>query len=80
MQLTTEEKIRVLLKRKGLTMKDVAELIGVHQNNISIFVGGRARSVKVARALIEVGIPEDIVEDHLENAFPQKRRGPRSCG
>ena len=35
MELSTAEKIRVILKRKGLTVKDLADLTGQSRQNLS---------------------------------------------
>lgn len=54
--------IRKWLLEMGLKQKDIAAKAGVIRNSVCNFIHGRKSSRTIARALVELGCPKELLE------------------
>ena len=58
--------IKAALMRKGLTQADIATGLGVSQQSVSLVIRGKSTSARIIQALVEAGVPENLLKDDAE--------------
>lgn len=64
MKLISKETLRALIKQKGLSYRDIGDMVGVHRSMIGQLVGGQRSSCKpdtAEKIAICLGVPREVL-------------------